>query len=60
MPKKSFPDLELDAAAVSALNKARSLPDGAERTEALKKADHLQNAAETYRRVFSSETSNTN
>lgn len=55
--RRTFPDPELDAVAVSALDEARSLPAGAEPTEALKKAGQLRNAADSYRQVFSSETS---
>ena len=46
----------LDAIAISALEEARSLSARAERTEALKRAGQLRNAADPYRRVFSSET----
>lgn len=37
--------LDLEAEALEALEKARALPHGPERTEALKKAGVLQNAA---------------
>lgn len=55
MTESTFPDLELDATAISALEKARSLPPGPERTEALKKAAQLRNAADSYMHLFSSE-----
>jgi hypothetical protein len=56
--KRTFPDPELDATAASALDEARRLPPGPERTEALKKAGQLRNAADSYRRVFASEAGN--
>ena len=58
MTKRTFPDPELDASAISALVIARNLPPGPERNQALKKAGHLRNAADSYRHVFSSETAN--
>lgn len=57
MTNRTLPDPELNSVAVSALDEARSLPAGAKRTEALKRAGLLRNAADSYRRVFSSETS---
>jgi hypothetical protein len=43
VPKSSKPDLECEA--LEALEKARALPHGPERAEALKKAGALQNIA---------------
>jgi hypothetical protein len=45
-------DLDLEAEALAALKKARALPPGAERTEAMKKAGILRNAAELQGVVF--------
>ena len=42
----------------AALDEARRLPPGPERTEALDKAGQLRNAADSARRIFSSETGN--
>jgi hypothetical protein len=56
--RRTFPDPELDASAILALEQARSLPPGPERTEALKRAGQLRNAADSYRRVFASEAPN--
>jgi hypothetical protein len=47
-----FPDPESDAEAIDALEKAQELPPGKERTEALKKAGRLRNAADTYKHLF--------
>jgi hypothetical protein len=41
--------------ALKAVAEAQNLPPGAERIEALKKADQLCNAADIYRYVFSTE-----
>jgi hypothetical protein len=46
---------DLDAKATEALEDAERMAPGAERTEALKKAGQLCNAAETYRYLFSNE-----
>jgi hypothetical protein len=43
VPKSPKPDLEAEA--MEALERARALPHGPERTEALKKAGALQNIA---------------
>jgi hypothetical protein len=40
------PELDLDAEALTALDEARVLPHGPERTEAMKKAGMLRNAAD--------------
>ena len=56
--KRTFLDPELEATAISALEEARSLPPGLEQTEALRRAGHLRNAADSYQRVFSSEIRN--
>jgi len=50
-----FPDPDTEAEAIEALEKAQKLPPGKERTEALKKAGRLRNAADTYRHIFSNE-----
>ena len=39
------PELDLDAEALAALEEARAMPHGPERTEAMKKAGTLRNAA---------------
>jgi hypothetical protein len=46
------PELDLDAEALAALDEARALPHGPERTEAMKKAGMLQNAADLQRVLF--------
>jgi hypothetical protein len=49
MPKEKKvrrPELDLDAEALVALEEARALPHGPERTEAMKKAGVLRNAAD--------------
>jgi hypothetical protein len=51
----SSPHPDLDAKALKAILEAQDLPPGFERTEALKKADQLCNAADIYRYVFSTE-----
>jgi hypothetical protein len=43
--KELRPKLDLEAEALMALEKARAMPRGRERAEALKKAGELQNAA---------------
>ena len=43
--KNPQPDIELDAEARLALSEARAMPPGAERSEAMKKAGILRNAA---------------
>ena len=50
-----FPDPERDAEAVEALEMAQQFLPGKERTEALKKAGRLRNAADAYKHIFSSE-----
>ena len=55
-PPSMFPDLESDAKAIEVLlEKAQKLPPSKQQTEALKKADLLRNAAETYKHIFSKE-----
>jgi hypothetical protein len=44
--KVQRPELDLDAEALVALEEARALPHGPERTEAMKKAGVLRNAAD--------------
>ena len=51
----SSPNSDLDTKAREAILDAQNLPPGPERTEALKKADQLCNAADVYRYVFSRE-----
>jgi len=51
----SSPNPDFDAKALKAVAEAQNLPPGAERIEALKKADQLCNAADIYRYVFSTE-----
>jgi hypothetical protein len=46
---------DLSAEAAEALLDARRMPHGAERIEALKRAGHLRNAADTYSYLFSVE-----
>jgi len=46
---------DLDAKALKAIMEAQNLPPGSARTEALKKAGQLCNAADIYRYVFSTE-----
>jgi len=45
----------LDAKAIQATQQAQNLPPGPERIEAMKKADQLRHAADTYNYLFSSE-----
>jgi hypothetical protein len=49
------PTPDWDAKTVEAVLEAQNLPPGPERTEALKKADQLRNAADVYGYVFSTE-----
>jgi hypothetical protein len=44
--KNPRPKLDLEAEALAALERARTLPPGPERTEAMKKAGILRNAVE--------------
>jgi hypothetical protein len=46
------PDLDLEAEALAALDAARAMPHGPERTLALKKAGNLRNAADLPGIVF--------
>jgi hypothetical protein len=46
-------DLDLDAEAFAALEEARAMPPGPERTKAMKKAGNLRNAADLLGIVFS-------
>jgi hypothetical protein len=50
--KDQQPKLDLDAEALAALDEARALPHGPERTEAMKKAGILQNAANLQGIIF--------
>ena len=45
--KSRPPDPDLDAEASTALERARAMPRGPERTEAMKKAGMLRNAADS-------------
>jgi hypothetical protein len=47
---------DLDAKAIEALEDAKRMSPGSERTEALKRASQLCNAADTYRYLFSNGT----
>jgi hypothetical protein len=51
-----FPDPEPEAEAIEALEKAQSLPPGKERTDALREAGQLRNAAVAYRQIFTDES----
>jgi len=53
--KRTRPSLatELDARAVAALDEARGMPSGDQRTEAINKAMILRNAAEMHEHFFS-------
>ncbi len=53
--RKQMPRQDLDAKAIEAALDAQSLPPGPERTEALRKAEKLRNAADMYNYLFSSE-----
>jgi hypothetical protein len=44
--KDRRPDIDLDAEALAALEQARAMPHGPERTEAMKRAGILRNAAD--------------
>jgi hypothetical protein len=44
--KDRRPDIDLDAEALAALEEARAMPHGPERTEAMKRAGILRNAAD--------------
>jgi hypothetical protein len=46
------PDHDLEAEALSALEEARAIPHGPERTRAMKKAGELRNAADLLGIVF--------
>jgi hypothetical protein len=50
--KKLQPELDLDERAQLALDEARALPPGPEKTEALRKAGMLRNAADVSGFVF--------
>jgi len=54
-PPTVFPDPEHDAEAIEALERAQKLPPSKERTDALKRAGRLRNAADAYKHIFSSE-----
>ena len=46
------PDHDLEAEALAALEEARAMPPGPERTRAMRKAGHLRNAADLLGIVF--------
>jgi hypothetical protein len=46
------PELDLDAETLAALEEARAMPHGPERTKAMKKAGNLRNAADLLGIVF--------
>ena len=46
---------DLDAEAIDAMMVAQNMPPGSARTEALKKAEKLCHAADTYKYLFSNE-----
>jgi hypothetical protein len=50
--KVQRPELDLDTEALAALEQARGMPHGPERTEAMKKAGMLRNAADLHGIVF--------
>jgi hypothetical protein len=50
--KVQRPELDLDTEALAALEEARGMPHGPERTEAMKKAGILRNAADSHGIVF--------
>ena len=50
--KNPRPRLDLEAEALAALEKARAMPHGPERTEAMKQASILQNAADLRMLLF--------
>jgi hypothetical protein len=50
--RKPEPELDLDEPAKVALDEARALPPGPQKTEALRKAGHLRNAADVRGFVF--------
>jgi len=52
MTKSKRPELDLDAEAQAALDEARAMPQGPERTAAMKKAGILRNAADSHGIVY--------
>jgi len=54
MPQKKHPqpDIDLDAQALLALSEARAMPPGPQRSEAMKRAGILRNAADKNGMVF--------
>jgi hypothetical protein len=55
MSKHPSDNRDLDAKAIGTLMAAQSAPFGPEQTEALKEADRLRQAADTYNYLFSRE-----
>jgi len=52
MTKNKRPELDLDAEAQAALDEARDMPQGSERTTALKKAGILRKAADSHGIIY--------
>jgi len=52
MAKNKRPELDLDAEAQAALDEARTMPQGPERTAAMKKAGILRNAVDSHGLVY--------
>jgi hypothetical protein len=52
MAKNKRPELDLDAKAQAALDEARAMPQGPERTAALKKAGILRKAADSHGIIY--------
>ncbi len=52
MTKNKRPELDLDAEAQAALDEARDMPQGPERTAALKKAGILRKAADSHGIIY--------
>ena len=55
MSNGSADNRDLDDKAIDALMAAQNMPPGPEQTEALKEADKLHRAANTYKHIFSNE-----
>jgi hypothetical protein len=52
MAKNKRPELDLDAEAQAALDEARTMPQGPERTAAMKKAGILRKAADSHGIIY--------
>jgi hypothetical protein len=55
MSNGSADNRDLDDKAIDALMAAQNIPPGPEQTEALRHADRLHRAADTYKHIFSNE-----